>query len=148
MAYDVSDYVDQALWDLIDLLEQALTPTFLFYLEKTYGKNDWPRAVAQKQPWNIKDLFGILVDQDHFAFPKFSWSKLTLTRAQFKIVGKDLERSKRNGRALITIGDFNTLLKDLRPVLELMIDAGLEDMHTIAIEHLKEIESTLNSNNH
>jgi hypothetical protein len=51
MAYDASDYVDQALWDLIDLLEQALTPTFLSYLEQTYGKKDWPRAVAQKQPW-------------------------------------------------------------------------------------------------
>ena len=133
--------LDGILSDIIILVETYLNPAFKICLEKSYGR-DWSIHV-QEPPWNIKDLFIILLDHELIAFTRISWSKLSCSRSQLRNMAKDLERSVRFQKTLVTIGDLKRFCNDLEIIFELLSTLNLN--YEECKSNLSKIKQSLSS---
>lgn len=143
MTVQSTDELDNILWELISTVEQALNPAFTILLQKAYG-TDWQKHVPQPAPWTIQDLFTILFEHDMIAFTKVSLTRISITRSQMKNLAKDLERSRRNKRALVTVGDVLPFVDALKEILILVQDAQLLQMYQDSKRVLEDVMSRLN----
>jgi hypothetical protein len=128
-------------WDIINLLERSLHEPLKALLAKAYGPTDWQAHVPQKEPWTISDLFSILFSHDMVAFPCLSRYRLSTNASQLKMLAKDLERSRRNKKSLLTSGDLSVFLKDATVIIEIIKDAGMLDLFEQAESQLRMIQS-------
>lgn len=122
--------LDYILYDLIILTETTLNPLFYNCLEKVYGKDS---NYLKQWPWNIKDLFKILLDHELVAFTFIKWSKLSNSKSQLRNMAKDLERSVRFQKTLVTVGDLLLFIKDLEIIfLEIPPSLGQESFQNLS----------------
>jgi hypothetical protein len=139
--YQPANHLDETTWDIINLLERCLHEPLKVLLSKAYGATDWQAHVPQKEPWNVADLFQILFSHDMVAFPCLSRYRLSTNASQLKMLAKDLERSRRNKKSLLTSGDLSVFLKDVTVILEIIKDAGMLDLFEQAQSQLRIIQS-------
>ena len=120
--------LDYILNDLITLVENSLNPLFKEYLQVVYGENS---QYLKNWPWNIKELFQILVDHEFII--KINLDLLKSSKSQLRNMGKDLQRCRENHKNLVTIGDLLVFIKDLQVMFQQLPSDLVESIRELEI---------------